>query len=165
MIDRRAAPGASRTSANPPASLGARFLAFLVDSALVSLMNVVLFSPVGVILYFRPSLQGGAPGSDPVLGGIVLLSTVLVFVANVLYFAGLWAIRGRTPGYALLHLAVVRRGVSPGQGIGFKAAILRFLFFVLGALPLYAGWWMAFFSAERLAWHDRVAGTRVVRTD
>ncbi|HSB36986.1 MAG TPA: RDD family protein, partial [Thermoanaerobaculia bacterium] len=87
------------------------------------------------------------------------------FVANVLYFAGLWAIRGRTPGYALLHLAVVRRGVSPGQGIGWKAAILRFLFFVLGAVPLYAGWWIAFFSTERLAWHDRVAGTRVVRTD
>jgi uncharacterized RDD family membrane protein YckC len=35
---------------------------------------------------------------------------------------------------------------------------------VLGAVPLYAGWWIAFFSQDRLAWHDRMAGTRVVRT-
>ena len=61
-----------------------------------------------------------------------------------------------TPGW-------VTTGPSP-EGIGWGAGILRFVFFVLGAVPLYAGWWIAFFSEDRLAWHDRMAGTRVVRT-
>ena len=162
-IDRRA-PGASRTAAAPLAGLGGRFLSVLVDSAIVSALNVVLMSPVFLILYFRPSLSGPRPGADPVLSGIALLSAVLLAAADLLYFAGLWALRGRTPGQSLLKLAVVRRGVPPGEGIGWSAGILRFVFFVLGAVPLYAGWWIAFFSEDRLAWHDRMAGTRVVRT-
>jgi uncharacterized RDD family membrane protein YckC len=163
MIDRRA-PGASRTNAAPLAGLGERFLSVLVDSAIITVLDVVLMSPVFLILYFRPTLSGSRPGSDPVLDGIALLSAVLLVAANLLYFAGLWALRGRTPGQMLLKLAVVRRGVPPGAGVGWGAGILRFLFFVLGAVPLYAGWWIAIFSADRLAWHDRIAGTRVVRT-
>ncbi len=163
MIDRRA-PGASRTNAAPLAGLGERFLSVLVDSAIVSILNVILMSPVFLILYFRPALSGPRPGADPVLSGIALLSAVLLAAADLLYFAGLWALRGRTPGQSLLKLAVVRRGVPPGAGIGWSAGILRFVFFVLGTVPLYAGWWIALFSDDRLAWHDRVAGTRVVRT-
>lgn len=163
MIDRRA-PGASRTNAAPLAGLGERFLSVLVDSAIVSVLNVVLMSPVFLILYFRPELSAPRPGLDPVLTGIALLSAVLLAAADLLYFAGLWALRGRTPGQSLLKMAVVRRGVPPGEGIGWSAGILRFVFFVLGAVPLYAGWWIAFFSDDRLAWHDRMAGTRVVRT-
>ncbi len=163
MIDRRA-PGASRSNAAPLAGLGERFLAVLVDFAIVSVLNVVLMSPVFLILYFRPELSAPQPGPDPVLAGIALLSAVLLAAADLLYFAGLWALRGRTPGQSLLKMAVVRRGVPPGEGIGWSAGILRFVFFVLGAVPLYAGWWIAFFSDDRLAWHDRMAGTRVVRT-
>jgi len=162
-IDRRA-PGASRTAAAPPAGLGGRLLSVLVDSAIVSILNVILTAPVFLILYFRPALSGPRPGADPVLSGIALLSAVLLAAADLLYFAGLWALRGRTPGQALLKLAVIRRGVPPGEGIGWSAGILRFVFFVLGAVPLYAGWWIALFSDDRLAWHDRMAGTRVVRT-
>jgi len=162
-IDRRS-PGASRTIAAPLAGLGERLLSVLVDFAIVSVLNVVLMSPVFLILYFRPALSGSPPGFDPVLSGIALLSAVLLAAADLLYFAGLWALRGRTPGQSLLKLAVVRRGVPPGEGIGWSAGILRFVFFALGAVPLYAGWWIASFSVDRLAWHDRMAGTRVVRS-
>jgi pSer/pThr/pTyr-binding forkhead associated (FHA) protein/uncharacterized RDD family membrane protein YckC len=162
-IDRRA-PDASRTNAAPAAGLGERLLAVLIDSAVVSVLNAILMSPVFLILYFRPELSGPRTGADPVLAGIALLSALVAAAADLLYFAGLWALRGRTPGQGLLRLAVVRRGVPPGAGIGWSTGILRFLFFALGAVPLYAGWWIALFSAERLAWHDRMAGTRVVRT-
>ncbi|MGE5346631.1 MAG: FHA domain-containing protein [Acidithiobacillales bacterium] len=140
-----------------------RFAALLVDGVIVSAMDVLLFTPAFLILYFRPSLQPSSAAADPLLGGIGLLCFALAFVANVLYTAGLWALRGRTPGKALLGLEVVRQGGRSGGGIGWNAALLRFLVMALGALPLGFGWWMAAFRKDGRALHDIAAGTWVVR--
>jgi pSer/pThr/pTyr-binding forkhead associated (FHA) protein/uncharacterized RDD family membrane protein YckC len=144
-------------------SLLARFAAVLVDSVILSAMDVLLFSPAFLILYFRPSLQAGSAASDPLLGGIGVLCSVLALVANILYTAGLWAMRGRTPGKALLGLAIVRLGGRTGDGIGWNAALVRFLVMAVGAVPLGLGWWMAVFRRDRRALHDLAARTVVVR--
>ena len=163
-----AAPGDRRPAAvgvepQSTAPLFARFAALLVDNVILVAMDLLLVSPVAVILYFRPELQSVPATSDPVLIGIFVLCSVLAFAANILYTAGLCAMRGRTPGKALLGLAIVRRGASPGVGIGWNAALLRWVFQVLGAIPVGLGWWIAFFRKDRRAWHDVVAGTWVVR--
>jgi uncharacterized RDD family membrane protein YckC len=141
----------------------ARLAAVLVDGVILSALDVLLFSPAFLILYFRPSLQAGSAASDPLLGGIGVLCFVLAVVANVLYTAGLWAMRGRTPGKALLGLAVVRPGGRAGDGIGWNAALVRFLVMAVGAVPLGIGWWMAVFRKDRRALHDVAAGTVVVQ--
>ena len=165
----RARSGEGRDEAAPsepsrPGSLLARFAALLVDGVIVSAMDVLLFSPAFLILYFRPSLQPASVASDPLLGGIGLLCFGLAFVANILYTAGLWALRGRTPGKALLGLTLVRPGSRARGGIGWNAALLRFLVMALGGLPLGLGWWMAVFRRDRRALHDLAAGTSVVRS-
>jgi uncharacterized RDD family membrane protein YckC len=146
------------------ASLPARFGALLVDNVVLVAMDLLLMSPVAVILYFRPELQSVPATSDPVFIGIFVLCSVLAFAANLLYTAGLWAMRGRTPGKALLGLAIVRRGANPGDGIGWNAALLRWVFQILGSIPFGIGWWIALFRKDRRAWHDIVAGTWVVRS-
>ncbi len=165
----REAPRDRRATAVGPeprntASLVARLVALLVDNVILVAMDVLLMSPVGVILYFRPELQSVPATADPVFLGIAALCAALCFAANLLYTAGLWALRGRTPGKALLGIAIVRRGASPGEGIGWNAALVRFLVQILGAIPLWLGWWVAVFRKDRRAWHDRAAGTWVVRT-
>jgi uncharacterized RDD family membrane protein YckC len=160
--DRRAAPAGPEP--RNTAGLAARFAALLVDGVILVAMDLLLFSPLLVIAYFRPALQPALPNlNDPVFSGILGLCIVLAFAANVLYTAGLWAMRGRTPGKALLGLAIVRRGANPGVGIGWNAALLRWLFQILGAVPVGLGWWIALFRKDRRAWHDVVAGTWVVR--
>jgi uncharacterized RDD family membrane protein YckC/pSer/pThr/pTyr-binding forkhead associated (FHA) protein len=168
-LSQPAAPSEESRGAAPPpelqktGSLVARLVASIVDGVILSAMDLLLFSPAAVILYFRPTLQSVSAASDPLLGGIGILCFVLAFVANILYTAGLWAMRGRTPGKALLGLAIVRRGGRKGDGIGWNAALLRFLVMILGAVPLGVGWWMAAFRKDRRALHDVAAGTWVVR--
>ncbi len=146
-----------------PGGVPRRFAALLVDGVIVSAMDVLLFTPAFLILYFRPSLQPSSAMADPLLGGIGLLCFALAAIANVLYTAGLWALRGRTPGKALLGLEIVRQGGRTGGGIGWNAALLRFLVMALGAVPLGFGWWMAAFRKDGRALHDIAAGTWVVR--
>ncbi|HQR47432.1 MAG TPA: RDD family protein, partial [Thermoanaerobaculia bacterium] len=147
-----------------PGGLLARLGAVIVDGVIVSAMDVLLVSPAGLILYFRPALSAAPAASDPLLFGTGLLCVSLAAVANVLYLVAFWALRGRTPGKALLGLAIVRRGGRVGDGIGWSPALLRWLVMGLGGIPFGLGWWIAAFRKDRRAWHDLAAGTRVVRT-
>jgi pSer/pThr/pTyr-binding forkhead associated (FHA) protein/uncharacterized RDD family membrane protein YckC len=143
--------------------LGARFVAILVDGVIVAAMNLILTSPVALILYFRPSLPSAPTGPDRVLLGISVLSLLLILAADLAYGAGLLAMKGRTPGKALLGLAVVKGEMRAGEGIGWSAALIRWIVQALGAAPLGFGWWVAAFRRDRRALHDLAAGTRVVR--
>ncbi len=160
-VERR--PGEPDAGGPEPAGLGPRLVAALVDGVILAAMNVVLLSPVFLISYFQPALQPASAGKDRALLGILALCGILVVAADLLYTAGLWALRGRTPGKSLLKLAIVRRGRKPGEGIGWGAALLRGLVMSAGAIPLFAGWWWAALRKDRRAWHDLASGTRVVR--
>jgi uncharacterized RDD family membrane protein YckC len=150
---------APRNAANP----FARLLAALVDAVILAAINVLLFAPVFLIDYFRSELQTHDAAPDWAFRTITALSFLLAAFANVLYVVGGWAWRGRTPGKSLLGLAVVRRGASSGNGIGWRAAFVRAIVCVLAGLPLGLGWAWAFFEKERRAFQDLAAGTWVIR--
>ena len=126
-------------------------------------MNAVLLSPAFLISYFQPAIPSAPRGNDRVFLGILVLCGILVVAADLLYTAGLWALRGRTPGKSILELAIVRGGRQPGEGIGWGPALIRCLVMAVGAIPLFAGWWSAALRKDRRSWHDLAAGTRVVR--
>lgn len=148
-----------RNAANP----FARLLAALVDGVILAAINVLLFAPVFLIDYFRSELQTHDAAPDWAFRAITALSILLAVLANVLYVVGGWAWRGRTPGKALLGLAVVKRGATSGHGIGWPAAFIRAIVCVLAGLPLGLGWAWAFFEKEKRAFQDIAAGTWVIR--
>lgn len=76
------------------------------------------------------------------------------------YFVLMWSACGRTCGQAIWGLWLMR---SDGGPAGFTDALLRAAWAALSILPLGAGYWCAFFSAQGIAWHDRLSRTRVVR--
>lgn len=100
----------------------------------------------------------------------VLLIAILVnllepsehFFALVLasYGALMWKLRGTTIGGIICNLRVVR---TDGRDIEWETAIVRALGCFLSAIPLGLGFfWMAF-DSNRQTWHDKIAGTVVVR--
>jgi uncharacterized RDD family membrane protein YckC len=101
---------------------------------------------------------------DSLLIGIVLAPLphashfrLLVLAA---YGAILWKLRGSTVGGSLFNLKVVR---LDGREIDWPTAIVRalgcFLSFVVVGLGFF---WIAFDEGKQ-AWHDKIAGTAVVR--
>lgn len=123
-----------------------RFGALLVDGVVIGLpLAVVNF----VLTFVMPVEAASAIGA--ILGMAVGFGLPIVC----------WAMWGRTPGKALLRIAVVREG-STTPGIGFGAAIVRFLGYLLSFVILGIGFVMAAFGDKR-ALHDRIAGTRVIR--
>ena len=160
--ERRAQPvnAGPRNAANP----FARLLAALVDSVILTAINLLLFAPVFLIDYFRAELQTRDAAPDWAFRGVTGLSFLLAALANALYVVGGWAWRGRTPGKPLLGLTVVKRGEVGGRGIGWKAALIRAVVLVLAGVPLGLGWVWAFFDKDKRAFQDLAAGTWVVRS-
>lgn len=141
-----------------------RLLATLVDSVILLALNLLLLSPVFLVLAFREAFQSADLFRDWAFLGILTGCGLMIFGANLWYVVGGWARTGRTPGKALMRLSVVavdgRRG---GPGVGLKTAFVRFLAWNLSGALLGIGFLLVAFRKDRRALHDLLAGTRVVR--
>jgi uncharacterized RDD family membrane protein YckC len=73
----------------------------------------------------------------------------------------MWKIRGATLGGIICHLQVVR---ADGRELDWTTAIVRALGCFLSLVFLGLGFiWIAI-DRDRQGWHDKIAGTLVVRT-
>jgi uncharacterized RDD family membrane protein YckC len=129
-----------------------RVAAALIDSVLVALVT----APLLLALYGKSYFSGGASAwlAGP---GDLLVSWVAPAVAVVLF----WLYKQATPGKMWLGLRVVDADtlgpLSPGQSMG------RYLGYFVAMLPLCAGLLWVAFDARKQGWHDKLAGTVVVR--
>jgi uncharacterized RDD family membrane protein YckC len=78
----------------------------------------------------------------------------------VLYFVGMWAWKGATIGCLVLGLKVVR---TDGTPVTFLVALVRCLFSFLSGLVLFLGFFWIGWDHEKQGWHDKIAGTVVVK--
>ncbi len=95
-----------------------------------------------------------------ILMGMLHHSNDLELVVLAIYGALMWKLRGTTVGGLVFHLQVIR---VDGRPIDWETAIVRalgcFLSMVVAGLGFF---WIAFDSGKQ-GWHDKIAGTAVVR--
>ena len=109
----------------------------------------VLGSAAKIILPTWSWLAAAVPAA------VGLVSTVTPF----LYLFVPVAVTGRTPGKAVMGIRVERTNGHPLSG---PRSFLRTAFYLVSVLPLGAGFVWVLFDADRRAWHDHLAGSRVV---
>ncbi len=83
-------------------------------------------------------------------------------LGGIAYFATMLAWRGTTLGGMVAGLRVVR---LDGRPMDRPTATVRALAAVLSVLSLGLGWMWASWDARRQTWHDRIAGTVVIRDE
>jgi len=140
----------------------------------------------------RPEDQSYVPPSrDPVtsmpravflerLAALVLDAIVIMIIAQMLefdrlhdgpgdrlmlflalaYHVGFWTWRGTTPGGMICQLRVVR---VDGKPLQFAESLVRGLTGIISVAVVGLGFLWILRDPERQAWHDRVAGTYVVK--
>lgn len=81
-----------------------------------------------------------------------------LLVVCALFYAGFWS-RGETLGLRAWKLRIVG---PDGRPPGWGRALLRFAAAILSWLPAGLGFLWVLVDRDRLAWHDRLSGTRLV---
>jgi uncharacterized RDD family membrane protein YckC len=82
-------------------------------------------------------------------------------LAWVIYHLVLWSWRGTTVGGIVFGLKIVR---TDGQPMNFAVALVRLLGGFFSAAMLGLGFFWAGWSRDKQSWHDKIAGTIVVRS-
>lgn len=135
-------------------SLPRRLGALLYDTALL----FALLMLAAAILIVPYELLAARPFPDRELLYLTLerLYLLAVIVGFFVYF---WTHGGQTLGMRSWRIRVVR---NDGGALSARDALRRFAWATLSLLPAGLGLWWCLFDPDRLAWHDRRSGTRLV---
>lgn len=90
-----------------------------------------------------------------------ILQSVLQIAAVGLYMIPLWLRYSSTPGKMLLRMEI--RDERTGERMSKKQVWMRFFGYLVSSIPLTLGFMWIMFTKKRQGWHDRIAGTVVVR--
>jgi uncharacterized RDD family membrane protein YckC len=130
------------------ASFWRRFGAHIIDSFVLNVVATVLLFPMaGALGMGQPSL--------PALLGLLAVSLV-----PLAYWIVFWTRTGATPGKAALGIRVVSSNGGPVSG---GQSFVRCIGYFFSSLVFCLGYLAMLWDDEKRCWHDRMAGTRVVK--
>jgi uncharacterized RDD family membrane protein YckC len=130
----------------------ARVLATLIDSVLI--MAITL--PPLLAIYGLAYLEN----NEAVSGlAAILISNILPMILVILF----WTKKQATPGKMAVSAKIVdaETGGKPSK----KQCVGRYFAYILSALPLGLGFLWVAFDSKKQAWHDKLAGTVVVKVE
>jgi uncharacterized RDD family membrane protein YckC len=130
----------------------ARVLASVIDSVLM----LAVLVPIVLAIYGHEYID---PGREAVFAGPadVFLNLVAPAIAIVLF----WVYRKATPGKMLVDAQVV--DAKTGDRLTVPQSIGRYLGYYVSILPLCLGLVWVAFDPRKQGWHDKLAGTVVIR--
>ncbi len=131
-----------------PCSLLRRVGAMLYDTLLVIAVLFIVTIPF-------IALRGGEPVDSSSNFPYQITLGVVVYV----FFVGFWSRSGRTLG---MQSWGVRAETESGQIPSVGQASIRFFASILSWLPVGLGFLWQLWDKEKLTWHDRLSGTRLM---
>jgi uncharacterized RDD family membrane protein YckC len=168
------APGGYGYAPQPRVVFGGlliRFVAYVIDSLIIGFPMGILFFVLGVAgVLGSPVSPNDLPAPPPggTAMGAVTLSPVAIFsfflvvlIVAAGYYTYFWGTGGSTPGMSLFQLRVL--DANSGQPIGIGRAIVRYIGFIVAAVPCWIGLIWAAFDPRAQGWHDKIASTVVLQ--
>ena len=126
--------------------------ASMIDTLLLLLVIFPLLVAIYGWAYFDPEKTGFIAGPA---------DFVLSWVAPALAVIGFWIYKQATPGKMVLSIRIVDAATgsppSTGQCVG------RYLAYFVSTIPLALGLIWVAFDKRKQGWHDKLAGTVVIR--
>ena len=151
--------GAPSPTASGYAGFWIRVVAYIIDSIIVGAVTFGLIKATGVITVLCP--EGVTNASDPSCGPTQISPLFyVILLVPVLYYIVLWAYGG-TLGQRVLGMRVVN--AATGADLGLARALLRYVGFIIATIPIYIGLIWVGFDPRKQGWHDKIAGSFVVR--
>ena len=142
------------------AGVAVRFFAVFLDAMVMALFAFVLVFVFGLFVgILGQSDSGLLQTMAGIVGAIVYLILILF---QFFYYGYFWSRNGQSPGKKLLGVQVVQTG---GGNLSFLMAGLRgTLGYWISGLIFGLGFIWAIFDANNETWHDKIFGTKVVRS-
>ncbi len=130
-----------------------RVAAAMIDTVLLLLFTLPLLIAIYGWAYFDADKTGFVAG-----GADILITWILPAVAVIAF----WIAKQATPGKMLLSARIV--DASTGNAPSAGQLIGRYFAYLVSLVPFGLGYLWIAFDKRKQGWHDKLAGTVVVRT-
>lgn len=140
-----------------PAS-GLRYAGFWVRVVAFILDGIVIGVITGAL---GPLLGETAVSFENGVTTINYTTTALSGLIGLLYWVGFWAWRGQTPGMIPFNMRILM--ADDGTKVDVVRALLRYVGMIISFAILFLGIIWVGFDRRKQGWHDKIAGTVVVR--
>jgi uncharacterized RDD family membrane protein YckC len=140
---------------------GKRFIAFLIDAIILSVVIMILFGILGTIGFMGASSAetSDSAGMMAAIMGAGLLMQVLSLVLQIGYFTYFESSdRQATIGKSAMGLIVADEN---GNRLDVQKALIRNIMRIVSSFICLIGYLMAFFTEKKQTLHDIVAKTNV----
>ena len=142
----------------------ARFFAFFIDSLWVGiLVGIVLFAVYGeqIKTMVMMSPDASMEMMDATARGTAGALLVDLFLQAVI-FVGFWMWKSATPGKMIVSAKIVDATTLGTPSTG--QFIVRYVGYFISSLVFGLGFLWVAFDKRKQGWHDKIAGTVVIRT-
>jgi uncharacterized RDD family membrane protein YckC len=130
-----------------------RTAAALIDTVII----IAVTTPVMIAVYGWAYFDGEQTGV--IAGPADLLVTWIAPAVAVILF---WHLRQATPGKMMVHAKVV--DAQTGASLSLRQSVGRYLAYFVALLPLGLGILWVAIDRRKQGWHDKLAGTVVIRS-
>lgn len=140
------------------AGFGRRLTALIIDTIIIALFTFGLVAAILGLDYFQ------IQGTPEALAQYPNSYFIELFINNVLpaiFVVFMWVKFMATPGKMLLDCYVV--DARTGKSITTLQAILRYISYLISALPLLLGFFWMLWDKRNQCFHDKIAKTVVIR--
>ncbi|MEK6192009.1 MAG: RDD family protein [Chloroflexota bacterium] len=130
-----------------------RFVAFILDAIVLAVLTAAL-----------APLIGGGGGMVDFENGVYNVNygaNAIVLLIDLVYFVGFWTWRGQSPGMIPFNMRIVL--AADGGKVDVVRALLRYVGLLISIAVLFLGVIWVAFDRRKQGWHDKIAGTVVVR--
>jgi len=121
-----------------------RFVALFVDGIILGIVTAI----INIAMNLNVTNRGG-------------LQTLL----GILYYTYFWSSSspwpGQTIGNKLLNIRVIK---TDGSDLSITTALIRYVGLIISILAIFIGVIWAAFDPNKQGWHDKIAGTYVIKT-
>lgn len=136
------------------AGIGSRITAFIID--LILIFGIATLT-LGVGLFFTGA--GFSVGPERFMNVLIPIYFILLFLGST-YFVFLEGFAGKTVGKMIVGIKIIR---DDGESMRLWEAFVRWLGYFVSAFFIFIGFIWAIFDSKSQAWHDKFAGTYVVK--
>ncbi|MGV0033553.1 MAG: RDD family protein [Candidatus Azotimanducaceae bacterium WSBS_2022_MAG_OTU7] len=134
------------TASNIPASLWRRLAAMFYDTFLV--VALLFVTTTLMIAFLNDGMEIAGPSFQ-----------LFLYLQAGAFYAYFWHFKGQTLGMQVWKIRTIN---DTGQILTLGECAVRFFFATFSTMFLGLGFVWILFDREKLAWHDRASGTRVI---
>ena len=135
-----------------------RYVAWIIDTIILNIIGFILLRVGSVAFDLASSGLQNLETEEMIT--IMIPYFLFMLIVNIAYFTFFHGSTGQTLGKMLCKLKVVRLNGGP---VGYGKAFLRWIGYILSASIFYLGFLWAGWDKQKQVWHDKIAGTYVIK--